>query len=608
MSGWRSTATPTARGCAGRARARHASRCRGLRGYVVACAVLLVVPTSALGYGGDTHYYLSFASGLAACFDWDEAHLIASANYLVDKNGSTTAEKHPMQTHNKINWHAFGRDEERFNALWERVLAEPDPNLQLVKLGQFLHYISDWESHYGYGVRMGHGVGTIIGKDPDSLGANRMNNLRMLDQTIDHMVKVCVARGREPGRGGDPDLFRSNLYKELAGDQILDEMYLYNSRKWKSWGVRGKKGKQILEQNHLLIEQLIEKLAPRLPDRGIPEDFTPGDPDRGIPPPIGLRYDKDGELLEVYGVEIELSPEYRGDDLAEQREDLLEESMETELVDDLEEMIQHRDDSDLDANLELQVLDADLVDEGWRVTVRVENLGGGVSGSGNLEIVVFDVASEELLGETTRPFSPVEGKEAVQQDVLVKSEGEPTKKILIGASLDVPDLSDDNNDTWYVPWRDGIEAAEGKKNAKKKQKDLPVELLGTPKMWLDETGKGAWVLLQAIVAEGHSSRRLEKLEMALADEHGAAPVYVNDGHPVVWMSIPDLRRRVVPSEVLAWFVFDDDLCAGIQGASIVPESLEVTVSGSEIRTVTQSYPLPPEIARGVATGCAAGGT
>jgi hypothetical protein len=210
-------------------------------------------------------------------------------------------------------------------------------------------------------------------------------------------------------------------------------------------------------------------------------------------------------------------------------------------------------------------------------------------------------------GDTTRHFSPVEGKEAVQQDVLVKSEGRPTKSILIGVSLDVGDLSDDNNDAWYVPWRDGIEAAEGKKNAKKKKKDLPVELLGTPKMWLDDSGNGGWVLLKAIVAEGHSSRRLEKLEMAVADEHGTVPVHVNDGHPVVWMSIPDLRRRVVPSEVLTWFVFDDDLCAAIQRASIAPHKLDVTVSGSEIRTTTGAYPLPPELTRGLAAACAGGG-
>ena len=49
-----------------------------------------------------------FATALEACFDWDEAHLIASADYLVDKNRTTTAEKHPFKKHNKINWHAFG--------------------------------------------------------------------------------------------------------------------------------------------------------------------------------------------------------------------------------------------------------------------------------------------------------------------------------------------------------------------------------------------------------------------------------------------------------------------------------------------------------------------
>ena len=573
----------------------------------VFCGLLLfLLPTLPRGYGGDTHYYLCFASALGACFDWDEAHLIASANYLIDKNRTTTAEKHPFKTHNKINWHAFGRDEERFNALWERVLIEKDPTLQLVKLGQFLHYISDWESHYGYGVRMGHGVGTFVGQDPDSLGANRMNNWRMIDQTIDHMVKVCVARGRETWRGGDPDLFRSNLYKELAGEEILDEMFLYNSRKWKSWGVRGKKGKEILAKNHLLIEQVIEKRLKKLPDRGVPEDFTAGDPDRGIPPPIGLRFAQNGDLLEIYGVEIELSPEYLGDDLAEEREDALEEALETDFVDDLEEMIQHGDDVDLDANLELEVLDADLVDDGWRVTVRVRNLGGGVSESGDLEIVVLDVASEEILGEASRPFSALRGRETVQQEILVASEGEPSRAILIGASLKVLDLSADTNDAWYVPWRDGITADEGKKKTKKPKKDLPVDLLGTPKMWEDATGEGAWIVLRAIVTGGHSSRRLEKLQMALVGEAGKVPVHVNDGQPVVWMSIPDLRRRVVPSEVLSWYRFDQELCAAIKETALSPATIEITVSGTEIRTTAREYPLIPEIQDALARECATG--
>jgi hypothetical protein len=569
------------------------------------CAVLLfLAPAPAWSYGGDTHYYLCYANALAACFDWDEAHLIASANYLIDKNRTTTAEKHPFKTHNKINWHAFGRDEERFNALWERVLAEEDPTLQLVKLGQFLHYISDWESHYGYGVRIGHGVGTFRGKDPDSLGANRMNNFRMIDQTIDHMVKVCVARGREVGRGDDPDLFRSNLYKELADDAILDEMFLYNSRKWKSWGVRGKKGKAILAKNHLLIEQAIHKRRAQLADRGIPDDFTPGDPDRGLPPPIGLRFAQNGDLLEVYGVEIELRPEYLGDDLAKDREDALEEALETEFVDDLEEMVGQEDDSDLDASLAMEILDADLQDRGWRVTVRVRNLGGGISDGGDVEIVVLDIASEELLGEASRPFSPVRGRETIQQEILVPAEGEPSKTILIGASLNMEDLSADNNDVWYVPWREGIEADEGKKKMKKGGQNLSVELLGTPKMWVDATGEGAWIVLRALVSGGHSSRRLEKLEMALLGEEGRVPVTINEGQPAVWMSVPDLRRRVVPSEVLAWFRFDPELCAASEEISLSPTAIEITVSGSEIRTTAREFPLLPEIPGALAAECA----
>ena len=89
-------------------------------------AAFLVAPgaSAALAYGGDTHYYLRFASALETCFTWGEAHLIASADYLVDKNRTTTAEKQPFEKYNKVNWHAFSRPRERFNELWERVLAE----------------------------------------------------------------------------------------------------------------------------------------------------------------------------------------------------------------------------------------------------------------------------------------------------------------------------------------------------------------------------------------------------------------------------------------------------------------------------------------------------
>ena len=170
--------------------------------------------------------------------------------------------------------------------------------------------------------------------------------------------------------------------------------------------------------------------------------------------------------------------------------------------------------------------------------------------------------------------------------------------------MKVLELSADNNDAWYVPWRDGIEAAEGKKKTRQPKKDLPVDLLGTPKMWVDGNGKGAWIVLQAIVTSGHSSRRLEKLEIALVGEEGKVPVLVNDGQPVIWMSIPDLRRRIVPSEVLAWYRFDQELCTAVNDAGLSPATIEITVSGTEIRTTAREYPLIPEIRDALARECA----
>jgi hypothetical protein len=65
---------------------------------IFGCLLVVFLATSALGYGGDTHYYLRFAEALETCFSWDEAHLIASAEYLVDKNRTTTAEKHALKS------------------------------------------------------------------------------------------------------------------------------------------------------------------------------------------------------------------------------------------------------------------------------------------------------------------------------------------------------------------------------------------------------------------------------------------------------------------------------------------------------------------------------
>ncbi len=394
---------------------------------LASCAAFLLVGSSRLlGYGGDTHYYLRFASALETCFNWDEAHLIASADYMLDKNRATTAEKQPVQRYNKIHWHAFGRSEERFNELWQRVEQEEDAELQLVKLGQFLHFVSDWESHYGFGVRMGHGLQTIFGFDPDSLANDAMNNSRMVGQTLVHMVKVCVLQGR---MRGDPNQYIAELAEDLEDEPLVRRLYEFNSRKWKRFGRRGRRGKAILRKNHLLIEQLIERRGGEHPERNIPVDFTPGDPERGLPPPLGIRYDRNADVVAVYGAEIELYPEYDGTRMSVLEEERFEASMETGLVEDLRADAQQEEDLDLFSSLELEILDVNLVAQGWRIEAIVENLGPGRAPPGSLDLFVVHVASEEVLGQISKPVPELAGRERVRIELLVPSKTKPGKEL-----------------------------------------------------------------------------------------------------------------------------------------------------------------------------------
>ena len=55
------------------------------RGFSTALLTVLILMAAAQTrpFVRDTHYYLGFAAALATCFDWDEAHLISSANLKV---------------------------------------------------------------------------------------------------------------------------------------------------------------------------------------------------------------------------------------------------------------------------------------------------------------------------------------------------------------------------------------------------------------------------------------------------------------------------------------------------------------------------------------------
>ena len=54
---------------------------------ILIIAALLIAFSAEVGaFEKDTHYVLTFGLSLGTCFDWDEAHLIASADYMLDAN------------------------------------------------------------------------------------------------------------------------------------------------------------------------------------------------------------------------------------------------------------------------------------------------------------------------------------------------------------------------------------------------------------------------------------------------------------------------------------------------------------------------------------------
>jgi len=556
-----------------------------MRGVLLFVLSMAVSSPFVWSYAGDTHYYLRFASALETCFSWDEAHLIASADLMLDKNRTTVAEKHPFKKHNKVYWHTFSRDQERFNELWERVLAEEDPERKLIRLGQFMHFVGDWEPHFGWGIRLGHGITTLMANDPDSLGYSAANNQRMISQSLYHMLMVCAAWGREPESGNDPDRALVDIYWELIDNDSMQRLFESNSPRWKKWGKRWKTGKQILADNHLLVEQLIKARANATPGRDIPDDFTPGDPERGIPPPIGLRLDREGNVTEVLGVETQLSPEYDGSDMSLEEEEAYEEEEETDLVDDLEEEIQDGRDLDLFANVQLSLQDTDLREEGWLVDVLIENLGSGRSEAGRLELWVLDVSTEELLGEASREVPVVRAGETLAYGILVKSSDVPSRRVLIGASLKIDDLSADDNDVWFMPWRDevaGLEKVKEKKKRKGKRGIGTAEFLGEPKVWIDDRGN-TYMAISAYATGGDSSRRLGQLRLLI----GESEIVVEDTEGV-WFSVPDLRRRLVPARGIFLFTREEPICAEIERGN---RTVNLVIAGKDVEMASMSFDL-----------------
>ena len=265
-----------------------------------AMAAFFLLPGVSAGFEIGAHYYLRFGLSLSTCFDWDEAHLIASGDWALDENGTTMAEMNPVQTRNKIEWHAFGHSDRRFHELWQRSLNEPDLERRLVKLGQFMHFLEDWEAHAGYGIRMGHARDTFRGRDPDSLGNSFPKNHRMVQSALDHLLATCENLGR---LDVDRDIRLIEIMNSLYADALMDDLFEAGEPDWKrrKLGTYRSKGSAIKAANKDRVERLIVDLFKPLPEKNIPPDFAPG-PETGIPPSLRIPFDRDGNIISKRGV------------------------------------------------------------------------------------------------------------------------------------------------------------------------------------------------------------------------------------------------------------------------------------------------------------------
>jgi len=386
----------------------------------IAFALLLAVSGPVGAYEIDTHYYLRFALAMSTCFDWHEAHLIASGDWGMDENASTQAEMNPVQVRNKIDFHAFGHSDARFRELWARSRAEPDLDLRLIKLGQFMHFLEDWEAHAGYGIRMGHARDTFRGRDPDSLGNSRASNHRMIQSALDHLLATCDDLGR---LDVDPDreLVRLMLWVFRTG--FTDVLYEQSNPGWKRGRAGGfrPEGGEIKAANRRWIEEVIAEVIAAQPGKNVPDDFTPGDPERGIPPSLQIPFGADGRVLSKESVSSSWRKWLKA---AEYSPDVV-------------------------VSLERVTIDWG----GWQAHLTAVNEGELASEAGRMEVVVVDSDDERLLGQSVREMPSLAPGERVELTVRVHAPtpGEwPEQDVIVGAFARVRDLSAMNDQDWLM--------------------------------------------------------------------------------------------------------------------------------------------------------------
>ncbi len=485
---------------------RHHFRC----GLLFGAMALLLLPGLSFGYALDSHYQLRFGLSLSTCFDWDEAHLIASGDWNLDANGTTHAEMHPFKKRNKINWHAFGHSDKRFNELWLRSAAEKDLRLRLIKLGQFMHFLEDWESHAGYGLRMGHARDTYRGRDPDSLGNSQAKNLRMVQSALDHLLRTCEDLGR---LHGDRDRQLIVLMTMVYDDGLIDALYENSDPAWKRGKLGGvrEEATEIRLGNKKLVEEFIERKMKPLPEKNVPADFKPGT-EQGIPPHLEIPFDRDGNIVSSQSA----------------REAMAKWAAASERSPDVALSLDQ-------ARIDYRA--GKSRPSGWRLRLHATNQGELESPAGQIEIIVIDSDDEKVLGQLSEALPVLEPGETREFEVRIPAKGRPEPDVIIGAFARVGDLSAMNDEDWLMI---GDAEEETPDVPEVTEVDPPpkgpetVKFLDPPKTFV--IANTACMIVTAYASGGDSPKKLNKVVFELIGG-GFYPGYFQHTVPGHWSAV-----------------------------------------------------------------------
>lgn len=518
---------------------------------------------------------LRFGLSLWTCFDWDEAHLIASADWMLDGNKSTHAEMHPIKKNNKIQWHAFGHADQRFNELWLRTVEEPDLELRLVKLGQFMHFLEDWESHAGYGTRMGHGRDSFRGRDPDSLANNLEKNWRMVQSAIDHLLLTCRDIGRLAPEEVDRELVR--VMRDLRADGLIQDLYDNSDPKWKRHRVSGglsKRGKRILRENQERIEEAIERYWKDVEAKNIPADFEPGE--NGLPLFLELPYDREGNLLLEHSAQDPDDIEEASDELPEY------------------------------GNLIMQIEASRWQVDGWYVRLELINESDVPVAAADVDVLIVDSATEQVIGSTTKNAAAIAADDSVKLHVFIPLEIEVDKEdIIVGAVSRVQDFSATDNEVWFMNDDVAEEQPEVPIIADLDDPEFDLDTMRIhkpPEFWIEPPGDVCTVMA-AIASDGDSSEKIRGASFSLISPTGSEHV-VEPQVPPRWSITQTGTKQYLAAKSFACFSVDKAFCEAIpHSVGLRRPSLKVEIVGKDAMPVSGTFELPVNVYSTIRNAC-----